>query len=236
MLLAAAALAGCARPGGGRAGDEKKEPWYLKGQEYRRQLNYDAALDAFHKALEVNPRSSAAHQELGILYEQHKVDPASAIFHYNRFLALNPESPAADKIQDRIGLCQVDLVEEIKKSGASETRKREIQQIRQQLTRVMQEKEKLLHENKILRQRLREYNPALVNVTPPPRQPRGNPPPVRPAPARPAGQHKVKPGDTVTSIAQKLGLSANAVLAANPGLNPRKMRVGIVLKIPPRRP
>ena len=240
VLLSIVALAGCGRPGGTHAGDEKKEPWYLKGQEHRRQLNYDAALDAFHKALEVNPRSSAAHQELGILYEQHKSDPASAIFHYNRFLALNPESPAADKIRDRISLCQVDLVEEIKKSGAVETRKREVQQLRDQLTGVTGEKEKLLHENKVLRQRLKEYNPALANTTPPqPPQPvstqQSQPQPAPSTSASPR-KHKVKSGETVTGIARQYRLDAGEILAANRGLNPRRMRVGYILNIPSRRP
>lgn len=240
VLLFISVMSGCTRTGVGGSGDEKKEPWYLKGQEYRRQLNYEAAIDAFHKALEVNPRSSAAHQELGILYEQHKADPASAIFHYKRFLALKKESPVTGKIKSRITLCQVDLVDEIKKTGTVETRRKELVGLQQQLTKVTHEKEKLLHENQLLKQRLKEINPALANINPPPPPQSSSRRTTVPTQSKPTQsvmrRHKVKPGDTLTSIAGKFRVGLPDIRAANPALNPRTMSIGSIVNIPTQKP
>ena len=240
VLLFISVMSGCTRTGVGGSGDEKKEPWYLKGQEYRRQLNYEAAIDAFHKALEVNPRSSAAHQELGILYEQHKADPASAIFHYKRFLALKKESPVAGKIKNRITLCQVDLVDEIKKTGTVETRRKELTGLQQQLTKVTHEKENLLHENQLLKQRLQDINPALANINPPPPPQSSSRSTNVATQSKPdqavARRHKVKSGDTLTYIADIFHVKVDDIKAANPDLKPRSMRVGSTVNIPPQKP
>lgn len=222
-----------------RVVDEEREPYYLKGQEYLRQLNHEDAIKAFHQTLEVNPRSSAAHKELGILYEKHKNDPAAAIYHYRRFLKLNPDSPIAKDISDRVAGCQIDLVEEMKESGANRRRRQEMADLENKLTHLTQQFEKVRHENDVLRKRLTSINPRLANVTPPPTptQPtiQKSPSPQKTAhankPAMPR-QHKVKPNDNPTKIAREYAITLQRLMAANPGLNPRRMQVGQMLKIP----
>jgi len=44
--------------------------------------------------------------------------------------------------------------------------------------------------------------------------------------------HTVAAGETAVRIARRYGVSLDALLAANPGLEPRRMRVGQVLNIP----
>jgi LysM repeat protein len=44
--------------------------------------------------------------------------------------------------------------------------------------------------------------------------------------------HAVKPGETATSIARQYSIKPGALLSANPGLDPRRMRIGQVLNIP----
>ena len=39
--------------------------------------------------------------------------------------------------------------------------------------------------------------------------------------------------ETLAAIARKYGISLNSLVAANPGLNPKKMRVGQTLNLPP---
>lgn len=57
--------------------------------------------------------------------------------------------------------------------------------------------------------------------------------PVRtPAVTTTAGSYTVQSGDTPSGIARKLGVSTNALMSANGISDPRKMRVGQVLKIP----
>lgn len=225
-----------------RVVDEEKEPYYLKGQEYLRQLNHEDAIVAFHQALEVNPRSSAAHKELGILYEKHENDPAASIYHYRRFLKLNPESPIAKDIADRVSGCQIDLVEEMKDSGAHERRQRELADLKGKLTHLAQKYEKARYENDVLRQRLRAINPRLAKVTPPPTPtgPQKSPVAKTKAPPRPPPpsqrRHKVKPKENPTSIARKYAIPVKRLMAANPGVDPRRMRVGQMLKIPAVQP
>ena len=45
-------------------------------------------------------------------------------------------------------------------------------------------------------------------------------------------RYKVKKGDTMWGIAQKLGVSLAALKAANPKVDPMTMRVGTILVIP----
>jgi LysM repeat protein len=42
----------------------------------------------------------------------------------------------------------------------------------------------------------------------------------------------VKSGDTPRSIARKYGVSPDALLAANPGLDPRHMKIGQTVTVP----
>src|SRR5581483_5222294 len=65
------------------------------------------------------------------------------------------------------------------------------------------------------------------------------PPPVTasapmPAPAQPAagGEYVVARGDTLATIAKKNGVTLKALRAANPGVDPRKLKIGAKLQLP----
>jgi LysM repeat protein len=53
-------------------------------------------------------------------------------------------------------------------------------------------------------------------------------------PSATARTHKVKSGDTPYSIARRYGVSLQALLAANPGLNARQLRVDQSINLPSR--
>src|SRR5436305_6652608 len=78
-------LAGCA-PSSQTRGDEEKEPHFMAGKSRVSTLDFPGAVESFEKALEVNPRSAAAHFELACLFEEREGDPATAIYHYQRYL------------------------------------------------------------------------------------------------------------------------------------------------------
>jgi LysM repeat protein len=46
--------------------------------------------------------------------------------------------------------------------------------------------------------------------------------------------HTVQAGETLAAIARKYGVRLNSLLSANPGIEPRHMRVGQTLNIPAR--
>lgn len=54
---------------------------------------------------------------------------------------------------------------------------------------------------------------------------------VPPTPC-PGGTFVIGPGDTLFSIARRLGISLEALLAANPGIDPNNLRVGQVICLP----
>jgi LysM repeat protein len=62
--------------------------------------------------------------------------------------------------------------------------------------------------------------------------------PVTPTPVPPVGptgvatEYKVVRGDTYTSIAKKFNVTTKAITEANPGVDPTKLRIDQVLKIP----
>ena len=65
--------------------------------------------------------------------------------------------------------------------------------------------------------------------------PTGSPPasPTAAATATPSSSvYKVKPGDTLSAIAAANGTTVEAIIAANPGLNPDTLQVGAEIKLP----
>jgi LysM repeat protein len=45
--------------------------------------------------------------------------------------------------------------------------------------------------------------------------------------------HKVQAGESPISIARKYGVKLESLMAANPGLNPKRLQIGQTLNIPP---
>jgi LysM repeat protein len=82
-------------------------------------------------------------------------------------------------------------------------------------------------------------NPPVVADTnvfaPPPQQPVADTPtnlqPVTPAPAA-VTEHKIVRGDTFADLAKQFGVSVKAIAEANPGVDPTRLQIGQVIKIP----
>lgn len=231
------ALCGCL-PNQPVAPDEEKEPQFLIGRSRVNAMDYRGAIDAFEQALTMNPRSAAAHLELGWLQAEKELDPAAAIYHYQKFLELRPAANNAETIRQQV----FRLKQELAKAALPIPPSTEMQKQLEQLT---EEKRQLQDEVDRLRQALLQTAPTnsrtpgfarpapTVNVTP---QPNANPgvnrqPGVAGTPANPR-THRVQSGETLTAIAGKYGVKLTALQAANPNLNPRKMQVGQSVVIP----
>ena len=239
------ALCGCLPSSPGPA-DEQKEPYYLTGKARENTLDFKGAIEAFEKALEANPQNASAHFELGLRYE-HEADYSAAIYHFERYLKLRPESDRSQLVKDRITQNKMEL-----------SKTTVFGPLTQNLTR---EFDKLAEENKQLRaenERLRanqasqsSQNPGSASLAGQaglsvPRQPSGSPADTRQTgtpitrggvasgsePRTVLRSHAVKAGDTPTSIAKKYGVKLEALMAANPTLDPKRMRVGQPVKIP----
>ena len=74
--------------------------------------------------------------------------------------------------------------------------------------------------------------PDTTPVTPPP------PPPTPDNVAPPAGfsEHTIIKGETFGVLAKRYGVTTKAIEAANPGVNPTRLKIGQKVKIPPPKP
>lgn len=142
LLALALAVAGCAPSDQGQL-DEEKEPNFLLGRARLNALDYRGAIEAFEKSLEVNPRSSAAHYELGLAYEKHEMNYPAAIYHFEKFLQLRPDSEKAELIRGRIQACKQEIAKSVSLAPFTANMTREL--------------ERLTAENRELRQKLQQW-------------------------------------------------------------------------------
>jgi LysM repeat protein len=251
MLLAGLALSGCGPYAQSRV-DEEKEPHFMAGKRCVSAMDYKGAIEEFEKALRVNPQSASAHFELaGVLERKELADPAAAIYHYEQYLKLRTDADQADLAKGRVLSCKQELARTVYLGPLTD-------KVQHQLEQLAEENKRLTEDNKRLRDDLDKwtaYASRLQTLTNrgsllPPPVARGGQPPV-PGPPGPTlttasnstnravppvttgtRTHKVKAGETPSGIAAQYGIKLDALMAANPKLEARRMQPGQVLNIP----
>ena len=241
------ALSGCT-PSGQNQSDDEKEPHFVLGKNRINAMDYQGAIEAFEEALEVNPHSAAAHFELGWLYDEKEPDPAAAIYHYQRYLKFDPSAGNADIIKQHIMSCKQQLAADVLPLSSTPAAQQQINQLIEQNQRLQDEVNKwhAYYASQQATQGQPVANPVISQAQPPANPVLPQPTPNVTTPAKDVaedhstrltrkdilGTHTVASGETAVRIAHRYGISLDALLAANPGLEPRKMRVGQVLNIP----
>jgi tetratricopeptide (TPR) repeat protein len=231
-------VSGCI-PGDTRL-DEEKDPHFQRGRNLVSSQDYKGAVDEFEKALETNPRSAAAHFELGCLYDTQLKDYAAAIYHYQRHLQLEPDSEHAALVKERIRGCKQQLAD-------SEFPLPNNQNLQRTVDRLNAENMALKQQLDVLHTQLAAASRAAYAAPPPASEPlHYAPEPSRYAVAprletpRASGSfpaarpriHIVRSHETIHSIAAQYGVKPSAILAANPHTDPRRLRVGQSLNLP----
>ena len=252
LLFFALLGTGCWPPGPSPQ-DEQKDPYFIVGSNRVRGRDFRGAIEAFTHSLENNPRSSAAHFELAILNEQHEKDFPAAIYHYQRFLLLQPGSNKADIVKQRIDGCKQEIAKSSLMLIAPPSQLREIEGLKDALQKLTLERDDLRRQLVATQARAgRDFvNPSNAPAAPlkpnpkPPSTPPDSTLPPTPSSSSQTGTptlaesptarrtHTVKSGETPSSIAKQYGLPVSSLLAANPGLDPKRMRVGQSIKLPP---
>jgi tetratricopeptide (TPR) repeat protein len=226
--------------------DETKNPYYRTAKERVETRDFAGAIEAFEKAIQLNPQSVLAHFELALVYEQREFDYAAAIYHYSKVLKLRPTGYPSDNARVRIPVCK----QELAKSQAMEAI---VPTLPLQLDRLKEENERLhrLVETQrvqvaawqnltiTLRTALASNQTYFSSRVPAVSGPTGT---RVVAPATPSDRmvasagnfrvHAVREGDTLASIARLYRVRLDALTAANPGVNPRRLKVGQSLAIP----
>jgi tetratricopeptide (TPR) repeat protein len=249
--LLGVALAGCA-PGQGQSDDEK-EPHFVLGQSKVNAMDYQGAVGAFEESLEANPRSATAHFELGWLYEEKVPDPAAAIYHYERYLKLNPNAGNAALIKQHIDTCKQQLAADVLGLPSSSAAQQQLEKLAEQNRALQQQVDQLQDTVKqwnlyYASEQAARSNVSPQNVVAAPRAASALPDDItmptpaaadaarpKPAPSKPVRSrtYTVAKGETAAAISRKFGVKLSALGAANPGVNLSHIRPGQVLNLPP---
>lgn len=251
VLLAGLVFAGCT-PSAQTQSDEEREPHFLAGKSRVSSMDYTGAIESFEKALESNPQSAAAHFELACLFDEKEMDPAAAIYHYDHYLKLRPNAENADVVRQRILTCKQDLARTVVLGPVTE-------KVQKEMDQVTQENKRLAEDNKRLRDDLDKWiayasqlqrltnqasavgraGMAFAGTTSPQNAgvvSRDKEPANERKPALALGSmsrtHTIKPGETPIIIARKYRIKLEALMAANPKVDARRLQVGQSLVIP----
>jgi tetratricopeptide (TPR) repeat protein len=227
--------------------EEQKNSFYLAGKERIQAMDYAGAVESFEKSLQENPRSVLAHFELGLVYEQHLGDYAAALYHYGKALKLRPAGYPAETIHQRIPACRQELLKADSLALVSHPS-------------ALREMEKLREENQELRRQIGELKSAQAGGRPPAgasaagsgnsgytaaseRSATNRPINSATASGQPGADsagtdrvryYTVRPGETLASISRSQNIRLEALLAANRGLDPKRLKVGQTIKLPLR--
>ena len=241
ILLLCLGFCGCFPPTQTKV-EESKNPYFLEGKARVSARDYRGAIEAFEKALEVNPQSALAHYELGVLYEQHSEqadsDFITAMFHYQQVLRLRPAGHYPhDNARVRIASCKQELVKAESLAPVYYAMERELQKLRDENQLLRKQLEAAQAGSRVSATRMREETAIDVAPVQPFARPiASTPEPERVTPLPPAVSprvHVVKEGETPSSIARLYRVRLDALLRANPSLNPKHMRPGQTVKLPP---
>src|SRR5947207_4406504 len=143
LLLLCLGWSGCS-PSGTSSLEEEKNPNYLAGRSRRAASDYTGAVEAFEKALESNPRSAAAHLELGLIYYQNiTTNWARAIYHFEKYLELRPKANNADLIRQNVDYCKLALAREVPYTPNNDLVRKEVERLARENTDLRQQVEQL---------------------------------------------------------------------------------------------
>lgn len=246
-----ALLVGC-KPQHSAQTDPKHDANYQRGQTLMSQMDYPGAITEFKRALITNPESAPAHLELGFLYKDYADDPAAAIYHFNNYLVLDPETDQAKLIRQNVDNCKMQLAKLFLIAPVVPNVKKEITQLKKEVKTLKQENHKLKWQINAMGSQSETTRPLLTStpakaeapktpvvlaasVTPQPKpeaKPDDKPRLIAAASTDSRKIHTIGKGEYPAKIARRYGIKLEALLRANPGINPRKMQIGDKVRIP----
>ena len=225
-------LSGC-EPSGQNAADDEKEPHFVLGQNRVNAMDYSGAVEAFEESLEANPHSAQAHYQLAMLYGEKENNPAAAIYHYQQYLRFDPKAPNADIVNQHINSCKQQLAADVLGLPSSSAAQQQLQQFADKNRQLQDEVDKwrAYYASQMVKTNL-PPSPGKIALQPTKTVIALKPTIPTPKVDRPR-THTVASNETPAAIARKFGVSLNALLTVNPGLQPTHMRVGQVINLPP---
>lgn len=242
IIAALLGMVSC-RPQGAALLDDDQNPFIASGLRYQAAMEYDAAIDAFERALEKNPNSVRSHYELGLLYEKQKQEYVTAIYHYNRVLKLRPQGYPSENVRLLIAGCRQELVKAEALAPVTQAMQQDLERLREENSRLRDQ----VNELNARLSTLKRTAAATSSAPSPSSDPNASSSPnayitrhansdatasTAPPPSASGRTHAVRRGETFYSIARLYNVDVKKLIAANPGVAPSSMPSGYILKIP----
>lgn len=222
ILSVSLIMNGCSRSVETRDKLEERDPLLKRAQLLKGAQDSDGAIEMYNKALDRKPALARAHLELGLLYDQRE-DYIRAIYHYQRYLELRPQTEKRKLIEDLIRHARLSFAATLpdQPSGAIE----EISMLKKEI--------ESLKAQGAMKSRAPAGGSAPAPVAAKPAVPT-----PKPEPAQPQVQtYTVQVGDSLSSIAIKMYRDQSKwklIYEANRGTlpSPESVKVGQTLIIP----
>jgi nucleoid-associated protein YgaU len=174
LVLGLLGAAAC-RPSevGAKDDADRRVPLAQKALEKKEAGDIDGAIQLYTMALDQNPTLARLHLDLGFLLHDAKKEYVGAIYHYQRYLELRPDTEKREMIEDRVRLAKQRLAATILKSDRwSEDRAKleeESVALRQKVKNLSAENEELKRQVHDQVRRVEDLQKKLsVAVVPPP--------------------------------------------------------------------
>ncbi len=231
LLLAVLSGAGCS----GSASDDR-DPNIKRARERRAVADYAGAIKFYEEALEKRPGLARIHWEIASIYDQRLTNELRAIYHYERYLELDPRADRRQLVEE--------LIAAAKLSYAASLPARPSEAI-QEIARLKREMDHLKRMLEEAREHVAQGSGVSANADRPAPSPGPAttiaPPAARPQPvparATAPETYTVQPGDNLSRIAQKMYQDTSkwkVIFDANRDTLPteRSLRPGQTLLIP----
>ena len=92
---------------------EERLPVMEEAKRRERSDDIDGAIELYQEVLDERPRLAKAHLQLGLLTDQYKKDYIGAIYHYQRYLELRPDTEKRPFIEELVRLARLSFATSI---------------------------------------------------------------------------------------------------------------------------
>lgn len=244
---------GC-NPATGSNVNHEDDPDFVRGKNRLARKDIAGSILSFEKAIANNPANDLAHFELALIFyspssEDH-TDYVAACYHFQRHILLKPDSKHANNIIGMIKVCKKEIAKDIAMAPIPLSEINAIHTLRTKLAKADADNANLKTQVEAMRNRLNQRGDEIVNtagakpVGLPLAQSTSSLPPSlsaagsSPLPAASGRRvHKLKPRESLYSVAREYGIPFAQLKAANPRLarNPRDLKPGVTVNIPSKR-
>ena len=139
LALAAivAGVSGCAKGVGALDAADELDPRMDRASTLERSNDFKRAIEMYEEALARNAELVKAHLKLGLLYDDYENNYLRAIYHYERYLELRPDTEKRADIEELVRLARVNYATSIPEKASDAIR--ELTRVRHQASQMEQD-------------------------------------------------------------------------------------------------